>query len=630
MKLLKSLAVCGVLTCLLPAGCIYPHFVNLAAEELAVYIEKISGVRPEILRGLPDPRPDTAIWVGYQPVLNEIFPEVDFEFHYPEEILIVCDGQNLAVLGRDIWNPEHTQIEVGRGKLIDGRQVEYGTVNAVYTFLQDYLGVRWLWPGDSGEDVIQSGTIAFAPFTYRYHPQIRARSGMFNFSGFPKGGYGTSTDWTRRQRLQLSSIFFSGGHAFTDWWERFHETNPEYFALQPDGTRGGGDKPFPGARTIKICHANPDVARQWLAQVEEQLEKDPNRTMFSASPNDGWASGHCICEDCRAWDHPDGELRMFHWAGITQEYVALSDREVTFANHCARLLKERFPDKDYYVITMAYGHSRPAPVAARPDDNVIISCVANFFGRTDLVDRGSTSGQTFKQQYLDWAAMVPALIWRPNTGSPAGWQQGQPDVSINQTIEDLKLVAENKCVGIFIDGVWEHWATQGPQYYVMGQLAWNPQLDGHAVLDDYYRRGFGPAARDIQAYWELLEQTREVFVSGDRSYPEVYDDAFFKKAYGLLDRAERAVARAPEKYAQRVEFVRAGLDYTMLIVEVRDLMVKVRASRGTDTLAADQARDNWAKMEQLCRDYPYAINWGPIRPQTPRMSALHPDYYKGR
>jgi hypothetical protein len=32
------------------------------------------------------------------------------------------------------------------------------------------------------------------------------------------------------------------------------------------------------------------------------------------------------------------------------------------------------------------------------------------------------------------------------------------------------------------------------------------------------------------------------------------------------------------------------------------------------------------EMEQICKDHPYAINWGPVRPQTPRMTGLHPDY----
>jgi hypothetical protein len=595
-----------------------PPFVRQAAEELAGYIEKSTGVRPEIIEGQPDPLPGRAIWVGYQPILRDIFPGVDFEFQHPEEILIAANENGVVIAGRDRWNPDQMTVETAKGGKIEGKQQEYGTVNAVYTFLQDQMGIRWLWPGELGEDVPKIATLEIPPMVYRYHPQIRGRSGVLSFSSLAKGGYGTSTDWTRHQRLMLDSLSFAGGHAFGTWSERFQEEHPEYFALQPDGSRSKG-------KNAKLCHSNPDVAKQWLADVEEQLAMDSTKTVFNASPNDGWSSEHCICENCLAWDHPDGEKRMFSWRGLTQEYVALSDREVTFANRCARLLKERFPDKDYYVLTMAYGLARPTPVEAVPDDNVIISSVANFFGRRDEADRACPEGKTHRQQFSDWGDKVDKLIWRPNTGSPAGWQQGLPDVPLRDTMEDMRFVADKGCVGIFIDSVWEHWATQGPVYYLLGQLAWNPRADGEAILRDYYKRGFGPAAGDIEAYWNLMEESRIKKVTGDLSFAEVYDQSFYEKAYGLLDKADKAVSGQPEKYAQRIAFVRAGLDWTALVNDTRQQLANLKASKGKDEEALSKARANWEKMEKLAKENPYAINWGPVRPQTPRMSSFNPD-----
>jgi len=460
-----------------------PPMTRRAADELAEYIEKISGARPKVIEGQPDPLPERAIWVGFQPKLKELFPKVAFEFEHPEEILIAAGENHLVIAGRDRWDADHLVVE-GIDEKIVGRQQEYGTVNAVYTFLQQQLGVRWLWPGELGEDVPRRATISIAPTEYRYHPQIRARSGLFNFSALSNRGYGRAHKWTRRQRLQLGSLQLQGGHAFTDWWERFHEAHREYFALQPDGERSG----FPNPRTVKLCQSNPAVWQQWLADVEKKLEKDPTLQVFSGSPNDGWASGHCTCENCRAWDHPDGEPRQFHWKSGNEIHPALSDRHVTFANRLAGLLKKRYPNKDYYVLMLAYGHSRPAPVKAVPAENVIMVSVANFLGRSDDDDRGSTRGTTHREQFAGWGKVASHLMWRPNTGSPAGWQQGLPDVSMTQSAKDFRFVADNHCIGLFVDSVWEHWATQGPQYYLMAQLAWNPRIDEQAVLDDYYHR----------------------------------------------------------------------------------------------------------------------------------------------
>ncbi|QDU92917.1 DUF4838 domain-containing protein [Lignipirellula cremea] len=602
-----------------------PPYTVQAAEELAGYIEQICGEKPQLIHGAPDPLPARAVWLGVQPAVRQLFPQVDFDFAHPEEILLSANDQHLVIAGRDRWDPEHLIVE-GIDEKIVGRQLEYGTANAIYTFVQDHLGVRWLWPGKLGEDVPQRATIAIEPFTYRHHPQIRGRGGVFNFSELSNRGYGRSHDWTRRQRLQLNSLQTAGGHAFAQWWDRLHETQPELFALQPNGQRDG----HPSPHNAKLCQSNPAVWKQWLLDVEEQLKEDPNRTVFNGSPNDGWSSGHCVCEKCRAWDHPEGEPRLMHWHHFREVRPALSDRHVTFANQLARVLKERYPDKDYYVLMNSYGHSRPKPIKARPAKNVIISSVANFYGRTALVDRGSTWGTTHRDQFQAWGELTDQVIWRPNTGSPAGWQQGLPDLSIAQLQKDIPFVAEKHCIGIFIDGVWEHWATLGPQYYLMAQLVWDPAADGEKILADYYHRAFGPAAADVRAYFETFEQARSAFVAKPVdeivvfNFPQMYTEELFRQADEHLQSAEQKVAGGPEIFQQRVAFVRTGMKYSEL------QMANIRAMRSywqtKDEKVALQVQANWKALEAICAEHPYAINWRAVSPTTPRMMGLHPDH----
>jgi hypothetical protein len=602
-----------------------PPYTRQAAEELAIYVEKISGAKPDIFDGAPSPVPERAIWLGMHPALPKLLPDLNFSFEHPEEILLTATDNHLIIAGRDRWDPEHLVVE-GVDEKIHGKQQEYGTVNAIYTFLQDYLGVRWFWPGELGEDVPKRESIIIKPFDYRHHPQIRARGGAFNFSTLSNKGYGKAHDWTRLQRLQLGSLEVGGGHGFGGWWDRFHETQPALFALQPNGERDG----HPSPKNTKLCQSNPAVWTQWLKGVEEQLAKDPTRTTFSGSPNDGWSSGHCICENCRAWDHPDGEPRLMHWHHFREERPALSDRHVTFANQLGRVLKERFPDKDYRVLMLSYGHSRPAPIEARPAENVIMISVANFYGRTHLVDRGSTWGTSHRDQLKAWGKLAGEVIWRPNTGSPAGWQQGLPDLSVQQTIDDIEFVTANKCIGIYIDGVWEHWATQGPQFYVMAQLLWNPEADADDILDDYYRRGFGPAAESVERYFETLEDARMDYVEettyagGIAGLPGLFDDELLGRCDELLTEAETLVESETEIFQQRVAFVRAGLSYTVLTVENIAAMQGYRDQ--PSEAIANKVRANWAEIEKIPVDHPYSINWGPVRPFSPRMLGLHPDH----
>ncbi len=591
-----------------------------AAVTLADYIEKTCGLRPEILQTTPETIPPRAIWVGYQQKVQNLFPETNFEFEHPEEILIAANENHLVIAGRDRWDPEHME---GWGRLaeITGRQQEYGTANAVYTFIQDYLGVRWLWPGPGGEDILVQKRIAFKPFEYRYHPQIRARAGMLVRLSLGYSKEGASQVWARYQRVQLDSLEVYGNHGFGDWFDKYHAEHPEYFALQPDGTRSG----FPGGRYAKLCQSNPAVWQQWISEVEQMLEENPTQRVFNVSPNDGYYSGHCVCENCRAWDHPDGEKVSFHWKGIREQHPALSDRHVTFANNLARLLKERYPDKEYYVQLHAYGLSRPAPVEAVPDDNVIITSVSNFHMRGDGM---RVQREKSMEQFDQWSKSAPHLAWRPNLGNPVGLKWGMPDIALKQAAEDFRFVAERNCLGLFFDHFQIHFSTQGPHYYLLAHLAWNPYINTESLMEDYYQRGFGPAAAEIKAYWELLEKTRMEYVQEVPnslrafSLPEKYTPELMEYLNTLLQEAELKTEGQPE-YQNRVAYVRDGFELTNHIVETRRLMILYEAG---DKSVAEKVHEHFKAVEEMKKRMPegsIAI-WSVFRADKPTMG-MHPD-----
>ncbi|MCA1808664.1 MAG: DUF4838 domain-containing protein [Lentisphaerae bacterium] len=535
-----------------------PPFTLRAANEMADYIEKISGARPAVIDGCPDPVPEHAIWVGYQPKLDELFPEIDFNFRNPEEILIVCDGKNLVIAGRDRWDPDHMIIQLrGNWRLpehgqIMGLQMEYGTINAVYTFIQDYLNVRWLWPGEIGEDILRSDTIAVPVTRHRHYPRFRGRSGIFTRWSINSTKPNVNQNWLKYQRVLLDSLSIPGGHGFSAWWDKYHATHPEYFALQPDGTRGGGEHPYPSPKNVKMCKSNPAVWEQWLDNVAEALDENPNLKVFNASAGDGFLSGYCICDNCRAWDNPQGVPYTYSWRGISQEYVAMTDRQVTFANHLGRGLKERFPGQDLYVLIMAYGPSQPPPVAAVPDDNVIVSGVFSFHKRKWTGRVGNSDLATLhKERFLAW-----------------------------------------------------------------GQIAPN------------YRRGFGPAADAVRAYWELMAAAAARIIHEELPLPEVYTAEFLNQAEAHLNRAASLLANAPERYRQRVEFVRRGLDYTRLLLAAQAQMALFRASGDKDLDAEARARAIW--VDQIwplvtSKDFPAAFEVINLRPGHQRaMGGLYP------
>ena len=551
-----------------------------AAEELVAYVEKISGASPQIFNEPPDG--EGAVWVGFHLKVADLFPRVDFDFLHPEEILMVCDGTNVLIAGRD--------------RMAGTNQTEFGTANAVYTFLQKHLDVRWFWPGPLGEDVPRRETITLPVFSDRFHPPWRMRF-------FWRGSVGWQADplvadWFRFQRMELGSARFSAGHSFTDWWEKYHEAHPEWFALRGDGTRTPekwGTNTNPHA--VKMCVSNPEVVEQWLRNAEERLRNDPSLAVLGATPNDG--GGFCTCTNCRAWDNTNGPPV---WG-----YVALTDRYVKFWNILARGLRERLPGREAFVGAYAYSGYKTPPVAEKLGPNIAVGYVGHFPLAGDEVTARE------KDAWKSWADKATLMFFRPNLFHYTGGPLGLPSVAPRRTFRDFLFLAENKCVGLQVDGLPLCWATQGVQYYVMAQFAYDPFQDGEALLKDYYRRGFGPAADPVEAYFNLLEKAHEALLPQIRHssgwareavavYQRVYADDLLDAAERLLDQAAAATAQGPARHRNRVAFVRSGFDFVRLQVRIMHAMQRLREGKNKDAAAVKEAVDLCARREQLYKD----------------------------
>ncbi len=569
-----------------------PAATTEAVKELATYIQKISSAKPEILIGAVDAIPESAIWVGSHPNLPQLFPNANLEFTYPEEILNLCNGQHLLIAGRD--------------RMAGTNLVEAGTANAVYTFIQKYLGVRWFWPNQLGLDIPKNETISFASFDYRFHPIFRQRK------LYP----GRAPEWDRFQRIGLTSYAFSGGHAYTTWWENYHEAHPDYFALQPDGTRDFSKRP----QDAKLCVSNPKVAEQWLANAEEKLRADPTLLVLSATPNDGpW---FCMCENCRAWDHPDGTKILGH--------VAMTDRYVRYWNILAKGLKERFPGREVYVGALAYSTYKTPPIEATLEDNIAMGYVGHFPLANDEVTESE------KNAWQAWGQKATGgMVFRPNLFHYSGGWLGLPTLALQRTIKDFRFLAENKCVGLEVDTLPHCWATQGAQFYLMIQLAYDPLQDGQAVLQDFYQRGFGPAAKAIEQYCNVMEQAHEDILkkikhSGGFArqatdvYREVYTDEVLGQARQWMDQAAALAVTGPEVYQQRVAFYRAGYEFTQLQVEIMRTMAQVRESQGNDTVAVQKAIELCDQRETMRKE-----NWFGAKYATWFHEARRLDDYMG-
>ncbi len=343
-----------------------------AARELALFIEKATGAKLPVTNSVPAGR-SALILVG-----TGVAP--------PDSAgalrRLRADGFVIRV------SPDGTVVLAGNGV--------GGTSYAVYTFLEMFLGIRWLWPGELGEVVPKVSSLRLEPVSIEKEPAYELRR-LGHFGAFPRRDeaeekrpdewadyqktlgieyhpevMAQTRQWARR--LQFGSKTIRGGHAFGAMVPPKHwgPIRPEYYALV--GGRRLWDN-YDGKHGAQLCTSNPEVVRLVTEYCVKTFDKHPDWRTISISPNDG--GGFCECDRCRALDsgrtaiqNPDPE------AGGGKVRI-ITDRIMTFANQVTEGVTGRHPDKQ--VSILAYGSYRQPPVRMKihPSLNIQFHLRAN-------------------------------------------------------------------------------------------------------------------------------------------------------------------------------------------------------------------------------------------------------------
>ncbi len=530
--------------------------VPLAAVELADYLQKVSGVRPLIATETQKGAAAASrIYIGRCKANADIAVQA-------EEFVIRTKGSDLHICGGD----------EGPGGLIC-----QATLFGMYDFIERELGVRWLFPGEHGEVVPKRSTITIPDLDRREQPRIEKRkvrnqavTREDTFAPVLKQ-WGVAVDawksaqgpeatgaWFRRMRLG-ARIEIEGGHAYAGWWEKYGKEHPEWFALQPDGTRTQQPE------RERLCKSNPalwnEIARVRIAE----FKADPSKRMASLAPNDGGANKWCMCAACRALDPADAPKLRNDRSLIDPatrlpfaEYPALTDRVFTFFNEIAKRVRREMPDRD--LVAYAYSVYRTPPVKLGPlEPNLIIGYVG-----LDPADIEA------------WSRIAPRLYLRPNDLGPA-IDLGLPRNNAVQLASAVKFAVEHKAIGFDFDNCHGNWSAHGLDYYVLCKALWNPTLDVRATIADYCRAAYGPAAAPMQRYHERLEKISDQVRADPQLAPKSPHAARLRRYYSEealtaleseILAAKNAVNRSDAAHmhaSARIEMAAESVKYARLI-----------------------------------------------------------------
>lgn len=335
--------------------------INTASTELREYIKRISGASLRIVTDSEVESFDNAIIFGDVSFANSVLPVYDKLDD--EGFILFSDGKHLVIRGGS----------------------DRGTLYGVYTFLEDYLGVRWFTP--KLERVPESKDIIIDSHISR----IISPSFSIRRNDCP------GTDDTYRARTKMNVSFYSeaedyGGALTYVLWDvtldklvpdSLFDDHPDYFALGEDGKR----------TTDHVCLSNPDVleiAVENARRAIEECERDSKHIHIGQKDN----INYCRCDKCNA---------------LYEKYGSVCAPTLIFTNNFADSLDDDYPDFTFTFYAYNETDAPPTDLSLRCNDNVVpVLCGLHKACRSHpLTECGAVDGDdSFLNLYGDNDATV--------------------------------------------------------------------------------------------------------------------------------------------------------------------------------------------------------------------------------
>ena len=498
-----------------------------AAQELQYHIGESTGVTLPIVKESEKPKGTGLIYLGACRQTEE--SGITTGHLAPNAGIIRLIDGDLYMVGNDRGRVFASDRNKGPWQtyLPDTR---IGTLFAVYEFLEEQLGVKWLWPGKSGEVIPGHTEIRVQDLDTTWTPrfvQTYLGDNPYRVNIFEPGRWSSpealeaylykQAVWLRRQRFAIGTNMVLH-HSFKSHWNRFGKTHPEFFNMLADGTRRSDPTIYGGTPDhVSMCVSQPGL---W-----KQIVKDWTATRSAWNPciklgeNDN--PGKCACPECMAWDVPDPGSKVPSDERLARAKEAFAKGDPGWVGHLGSL-SDRYArfylavqkeaekiDPEVTVLGFAYENYVSAPIRARLNRRVVISFVPAFiYPWTD------EKRDQMRERWDRWYEAGASMVLRPNWGQ-AG--HNMPVFFARKLGEDFSYFAGHGLAATAYDSLTGQWSTQGPNLYVLARVHTEPERPVDDILDEYYS-GFGPAKKAVSDYFRHWEEVSDAVT--DESFSE--------------------------------------------------------------------------------------------------------------
>ena len=447
-----------------------------------------------------------------------------------------------------------TRLFINGGK----RGVLYG----VYSFLEEYLGLRFFAP--DAERIADAANIEIGeidrayspPFEYRELCFWNAWDSEFSVKNKINGGFIRQIGEEWGGCVKYAGGFAGFVHTFSSLVppKKYFKAHPEYYALDEKGVREPEGLCLTDEGTYE---AALKTALKWAAGAPDGI--------LSVSINDGCP--YCCCPACNAVKEEEG--------------AGESGPVMRFVNRIAEALEKKYPK--LAVDTIVYDRVKRVPRLTKPRGNVVIRFCGSTYRSHSLNDDIPAAGA---QEYnVQFGAALNARHselranldeWAKACGRIYVWDYPAPYLYINSVfphfhtiLDTVKYYKSKNAKGFFLNGNTATAQFSEMTVYLLAKALWNPDMSA----DEYYRHmdeflcgNYGGGWRHIRAF---IDDTREM--AKGRAFhstckPEDIlppSEELYKKLKGYFDRAAKEAESAADK--RRIERVAVQAEFYRLV-----------------------------------------------------------------
>jgi len=480
----------------------------------------------------------------------------------------------LALGGIQSPTKEGVRIVADGGRVLIAGQCPTATTKAVCRFLEE-LGCRYLMDHPLGEVYPRTKTLAVGRLDIAEKPGFRSRS----IWGSTWSGLSLWKIWNG-----AGGEGFSTSHAWGGLFDKkLFDQHPEYFRMNADGQRQASDW---------LCTSNKTVRELFADNVIRAIEKGARNP--SISPPDG--RGYCQCPACRAQDDPKS-------IEPSSGTVCVTNRYCDFFDAIGRRVAQAQPDAVLNFYCYA-DYTQPPTVRRKLSPNLCAWVAPIRYCRYHAIGSPLCPSRTQLAELIDgWAEVVSKIGYRTYNYNLAECTVPYSKIAIWK--HDIPYLKKKGCVGINLETL-HSWHIYGPHIYLSIRLAYDPDADADAILDDYFARFLGPkAGPPMKAYWKAIDGAFVNLRCHSGSFfaiHRVYTPELSARCRTLLDQAAEA-AKGDETITARVRLFRDGFQNAVDYMALRAAMNGGDFAKAKRVCDAMVARNEALVKQKLSNHY---------------------------